>query len=53
VGVEQFAAMQAALAAPPLQTCVRVNTLRTTPQVSAAAAHDGPKIMQRFMAETY
>jgi hypothetical protein len=33
MGAEQFAAMQAALTVPPLHTCVRVNTLRTTPEV--------------------
>lgn len=33
LGVEQFAAMRAALTVPPLRTCVRVNTLRATQQV--------------------
>lgn len=37
LGAQTFAAMQAALAAPPLHTCVRVNTLRMTPQVGVGA----------------
>ena len=36
-GVEHFGRMRAALATPPLSTCLRVNPLRTTPEVSAAA----------------
>lgn len=32
-GAAKLAAMSAALARPPLTTCLRVNTLRTTPQV--------------------
>lgn len=43
LGVEQFSAMQAALTVPPLHTCVRVNTLRTTPQVgSLDLPHQNP-----------
>lgn len=37
LGDQQFAAMQAALAVPPLHTCVRVNMLRATPQVCVGA----------------
>lgn len=33
-GAEHFARMSAALMRPPLGTCLRVNPLRTTPQVS-------------------
>lgn len=33
MGPAEVAVMQAALAVPPLHTCLRVNTLRTTPQV--------------------
>lgn len=33
LGTHQFAAMQSTLTVPPLRICVRVNTLRTTPQV--------------------
>jgi 16S rRNA C967 or C1407 C5-methylase (RsmB/RsmF family) len=32
-GAAKLAAMSAALARPPLATCLRVNTLRTTPEV--------------------
>jgi hypothetical protein len=37
MGAEAFAAMQAALTVPPLHTCVRVNTLHTTPEVCGQA----------------
>lgn len=33
-GVEPFSRMRAALATPPLSTCLRVNPLQTTPEVS-------------------
>lgn len=34
LGAEQLRRISAALARPPLATCLRVNTLRTTPQVN-------------------
>ena len=32
LGAERFAAISSAIVRPPLQTCLRVNTLRTTPE---------------------
>ena len=46
-GVEHFSRMRAALATPPLSTCLRVNPLLTTPEVSRQPnppAHESVKL---------